>query len=177
VVQRTDEEIARPIVCIVSDVDGVLTDGRIVLDNQGVETKSFHTRDGLGIKLWQQAGYQFGLLTSRNSQIVKLRAAELKIGMVRQGFEEKLPVLSEMLQQAELTLDQVCYVGDDLPDIPILQRVGLSVAVADAAPEVKAVAHWTLRTPGGQGAVRELIERLLKAKSRWEECIPQRPVG
>ena len=167
-----DIEIARPIRCILSDVDGVLTDGSIVWDNQGVETKMFFVRDGLGIKLWQRCGFTFGLVTARNSQIVKTRAAELGIEVVRQGFAEKLPAARDVMQQLGLTPEEVCYIGDDLPDLPVMYEVGLAVAVADASTEVRDAAKWVMTARGGRGAVRELVERLLKAKGRWEDCLP-----
>lgn len=168
-----DTEIARPIKMILSDVDGVMTDGRIILDNAGVESKEFHVRDGQGIKLWQQAGFAFGILTSRTSQIVKLRAKELGITIVRQGFEEKLPAAREIFIAQGFDPSEVCYIGDDLPDLPVMLEVGLSVAVNDAVAEVKSAANWTLNTPGGHGALRELTERLLKAKGLWEDFIPR----
>ncbi len=169
-----DTEIAKPIRLILSDVDGVLTDGSITIDNAGVESKSFYVRDGHAIKIWKKAGFEFGLLTARNSQIVKLRAAELGITLVRQGFAEKLPAAREMIQLAGVQMHEVCYIGDDLPDLAVMYEVGLSATVADAAPEVKQSAKWTMNAPGGRGAVRELIERLLKAKSRWEDFVPNR---
>jgi len=158
---------------ILSDVDGVMTDGSIIIDNSGVETKSFHVRDGLGIKLWQQAGFMFGILTSRNSRIVKLRAAELGISILRQGFDEKLVAAREIFATQGIQPSEVCYIGDDLPDLPVMLEVGLSVAVSDAVAEVRSTAKWVLATPGGHGAIRELIERLLKAKGRWEDCVPR----
>lgn len=163
-----DIEVARPIRLILSDVDGVLTDGSITIDNSGVESKTFYVRDGLAIKLWQRCGFQFGIITSRNSQIVKLRAAELNIEIVRQGALEKLSIAREILGQLAIERHEVCYIGDDLPDIPIMCEVALPVAVADAAHEVCHVAKWTTEQPGGRGAVREVIERLLKAKGSWD---------
>jgi len=164
-------DLCRRVELILSDVDGVLTDGGIWYDNQGVELKGFHIRDGLGIKLWQQAGFQFGLLTARTSHIVKLRAAELGIDLVRQGFEEKLPVTQEILSEIGLTPPQVCYIGDDLTDLSVIRAMGLGVAVADAATEVRAAASYVTRLPGGRGAVREVVETILKAKGRWEDAI------
>jgi YrbI family 3-deoxy-D-manno-octulosonate 8-phosphate phosphatase len=166
----------RGIELILSDVDGVLTDGGVWYDNQGVESKQFHIRDGLGIKLWQRAGFRFGILTARTSHIVKLRAAELGIEIVRQGFEMKLPVAQELIRELGLTPPQVCFIGDDLADLPVIRHVGLGVAVADAAAEVRAAAGYITKTPGGRGAVRELVETILKAKSRWDDVI-QRYVG
>ncbi len=175
-VANKDIDIARPIRCILSDVDGVLTDGSIIWDNQGVETKLFYVRDGLGIKLWQRCGFTFGLITARNSQIVKTRATELGIEVVRQGSSEKLSAAREVMQQLKLAPSEVCYIGDDLPDLPVMYEVGLAVAVADASNEVREAAKWIMATRGGRGAVRELVERLLKAKGRWEDCLPTKPV-
>jgi len=167
----TLEDRSRKIELILSDVDGVLTDGAIGFDNAGIELKTFHVRDGLGIKLWQRAGYKFGVLTARTSHIVKLRAAELKIEIVRQGLEEKLPAVKELLRELKLTPSQMCYVGDDLPDLPLLRFAGVGVAVADAAPELREAALYVTQLPGGRGAVREIIEVLLKAKNRWEDLV------
>lgn len=167
-----DFEIAKPIRLILSDVDGVLTDGSITIDNAGIESKTFHVRDGLGIKLWQRQQFQFGLLSARNSQIVKMRAAELGIELVRQGFRDKLPIARELLQTLGIQPAEVCFIGDDLPDLPLMAEVGLPVAVADAVPEVCNAALWVTQLPGGKGAVRELIERLLKAKGLWEPDLP-----
>jgi YrbI family 3-deoxy-D-manno-octulosonate 8-phosphate phosphatase len=164
-------EQCRRVELILSDVDGVLTDGGILFDNQGIEIKKFHIRDGLGIKLWQRAGFKFGILTARTSQIVKVRAGELGIDIVRQGFETKLPVAQEILRELHLAPEQCCYIGDDLTDLPVIRHVGLGVAVADAASEVQAAAGHVTKLPGGQGAVREVVELVLKAKSRWDDLI------
>lgn len=172
-----DLEIAKRIRLILSDVDGVLTDGSITIDNAGVESKTFYVRDGLAIKLWQRCDFQFGIITARNSQIVKLRAAELNIDIVRQGATDKLPVARQIIAQLGLEPQQVCYIGDDLPDIPVMREVGLPIAVADAASEVRDVAKWTTQLPGGRGAVREAIERLLRATGGWDACIPAHAVG
>ena len=161
---------------ILSDVDGVLTDGGIFFDNEGIETKKFDVRDGFGIQLWQRAGYKFGILTSRTSHIVKVRADELQIEIVRQGFADKLPVAREIITQLALDAQQVCYIGDDLSDLPVIHHVGLGVAVTDAADDIKDRAHYVTRRGGGQGAVRETIELILKAQKRWEDLI-QRYTG
>lgn len=170
----SDDEVAKPIRLILSDVDGVLTDGMITIDNAGVESKSFYVRDGHGIKLWRKAGFEFGLLTARNSQVVKLRAQELGIQWVRQGFADKLPAAREMMQAIGVEPKEVCYIGDDLPDMAVMANVGLAITVADAAHEVKQLARWVMKSPGGRGAVRELIERILRAKGRWEDLVPSR---
>lgn len=156
---------------ILSDVDGVMTDGRVVVDNRGIEAKRFHIRDGLGVRLWQRAGYRFGLVTGRTSQIVRLRAAELGIDIVRQGIDEKLPVALQIAAELGLGMEHVCYIGDDLPDVPLLRTVGLGIAVADAAEEVCRVAHHTTRLAGGWGAVRETVELILKTQNRWDDLI------
>ena len=166
---RTDHEIADPIRCILSDVDGVMTDGRIIYDNAGIETKRFHVHDGLGIKLWQKSGYGFGILTSRTSKIVERRADELGIEQVRQGYEQKRNAAIEMIAEMGFEPGQVCYVGDDLPDIPVMKQVALAVAPADASTDACNAAYWILKSRGGEGVVRELVERLLRAKRRWEE--------
>jgi YrbI family 3-deoxy-D-manno-octulosonate 8-phosphate phosphatase len=156
---------------ILADVDGVLTDGGIVFDNQGIESKKFHVRDGLGIKLWRRAGYKFGVLTARNSHIVKVRANELGVDIVRQGFEDKLAKALEVIHECKLSPEQVCFIGDDLPDLPVMQRVGYGAAVADAVKEVRDSADYVTRVAGGHGAVREVIEVVLKAKLQWEDLI------
>ncbi|MCA9264139.1 MAG: HAD hydrolase family protein [Planctomycetales bacterium] len=156
---------------ILSDVDGVLTDGSIIFDNQGIESKAFHVRDGLGIKLWMRAGYEFGLITSRTSHIVKVRAGELGVSILRQGFSDKLPVVKEIASAAGMSLNRVCYIGDDLPDLAVIRAVGLGVAVADAAAEVRAAAHFVATQNGGRGAVRETVEQILKSKKRWEDVV------
>jgi 3-deoxy-D-manno-octulosonate 8-phosphate phosphatase (KDO 8-P phosphatase) len=156
---------------ILSDVDGVLTDGGIVFDNQGIETKRFHVRDGLGIRLWRQAGFKFGIITSRTSQIVRMRAAELGIDVVRQGFSDKLPAAQDVARELNVSPEQVCYIGDDLPDLPPIRWAGLGVAVADGAAEVRAAAAYVTNAGGGHAAVRETVEIILKSKVRWEDLI------
>ncbi len=158
---------------ILSDVDGVLTDGRIVFDNQGIESKRFHVRDGVGVKLWQKAGYRFGLITSRSSHIVKTRAAELGIELVRQGTRDKLTAMQQILDEFGLQPGQVCYIGDDLPDLAVVETVGLGVAVADACDELRQTADYVTVLAGGQGAVRETIELILKAQRLWDDLIQE----
>ena len=165
------EQRCQEVELVLSDVDGVLTGGQIIFNNQGIETKQFHIRDGLGIKLWQRAGYKFGLITGRSSHIVKLRAAELGVEIVRQTAEDKLPIAQETYNQLGLQPRQVCYIGDDLPDLPVMHAVGLAVAVADACAEVRQAAHFVTQARGGEGAVRETIEMILKAQHRWDDLI------
>ncbi|MCC6492650.1 MAG: HAD hydrolase family protein [Pirellulales bacterium] len=156
---------------LLTDVDGVLTDGGVILDNQGIESKCFSIRDGLGIRLWQHAGGQAGIITSRSSQVVKLRAAELDLEIVRQGVKEKLPEVQAIAASLRLRPEQIAYVGDDLPDLPSIRYAGLGVAVADAPEELRAAAHYVTSVPGGRGAVREVVELLLKNTGRWESVI------
>lgn len=165
------EQRCQDIELVLADVDGVLTPGQIVFNNQGIESKQFHIRDGLGIRLWQRAGYKFGLITGRSSHIVKIRAAELDVEIVRQTAEDKLPVAQEILAKLGLQPHQACYIGDDLPDLPVLKAVGLGVAVADACQEVRDAAHFVTQLGGGRGAVRETLEMILKAQRRWDDLI------
>ncbi len=163
--------LAKPIELMLSDVDGVLTDGCITLDNRGIETKRFNNQDGMGVRLWQKAGYPFGLITLRSSHVVKLRSEELDIKIVRQGAGDKLAVFHEILDELNLQAEQACYLGDDLPDLPVVRAAGLGVAVADACAELREAADYVTSAPGGQGAVRETIERILKTQRRWDDVI------
>jgi 3-deoxy-D-manno-octulosonate 8-phosphate phosphatase (KDO 8-P phosphatase) len=165
------DERCRRVELMLSDVDGVLTDGGVVLDSQGVETKRFHIRDGMGIRLWQQAGHPFGLITLRNSPVVRLRAAELGIEIIQQGIGNKLAAVQHILQQQRLSPEQACFIGDDLPDLPAMRAVGLGVAVADACGELRQAAHYVTKFNGGTGAVREVIELILQAQGRWSQVI------
>ena len=153
---------AKKIKLILLDVDGVLTDGRIIYDAKGVEIKAFHVRDGHGIKLAQKAGITIGIITGRNSEVVNIRARELGITEVHQGALEKITTYDGILERYGLSDDQVAFVGDDVVDVGIFRRVGLAVAVADADPEVKRFVHMTTRAEGGRGAVREFINLVLK---------------
>ena len=146
------------------DVDGVLTDGRIMLDHRGNEWKAFDVKDGQGIKSLQNAGVEVGIITSRSSPVVAHRASELGIDILYQGAASKLEAYREILRTLGLTDEQVAYVGDDLVDLPLLQRVGFSAAVADAVAEVVACVDYVAERPGGRGAVREICELLLKAR-------------
>ncbi len=164
---RSDEEIARPIRCILSDVDGVMTDGKIIFDSAGAESKQFHVRDGLGVKRWMRSGFQFAIITGRDSPVVQRRAEELGVEAVFQGIDDKLATATALLERWRISLAETCYIGDDLPDVPVMRRAGLAVAPADAATDARDAADWILSCHGGQGAVRELTERLLRAKDCW----------
>ena len=156
---------------ILCDVDGVLTDGGIVFNNEGIETKQFHVHDGLGVKLWRRTGGKFGLLTARVSHIVKLRAGELGIDVLRQGFEDKLPAAQQLFSELQMDPAHVCYIGDDLPDLPVIRNVGLGIAVADAVDDVRQAAHYVTERGGGTGAVRESVELILRTKGLWDGLV------
>jgi 3-deoxy-D-manno-octulosonate 8-phosphate phosphatase (KDO 8-P phosphatase) len=150
------------------DVDGVLTDGRILIQADGTESKQFSIRDGTGVVWAQRAGLTVGLLSGRHSPATTLRAAQLGIGIVRQLAVDKLQVFTEVLEHEHLQADQAAFMGDDLLDLPVLARAGLSAAPADAVPEVTARVDWVSSRAGGDGAARELIEVVLRAQGKWE---------
>jgi 3-deoxy-D-manno-octulosonate 8-phosphate phosphatase (KDO 8-P phosphatase) len=156
---------------LVLDVDGVLTDGRIIYDDQGRESKSFNVHDGAGLKYWHRAGKRSALLTGRQSSIVDRRGAELGVHAVRQGALVKLPVFHEILAALGVGPQHVAYMGDDLPDIPPMRESGLAITVADAVDETKAISDWVAPQRGGEGAVRWAIERLLRASGQWAAIV------
>ena len=162
------EERAARIKLLLMDCDGVLTDGRVWLFDDGQEQKGFHTRDGLGISLWHRAGLKSGIISGRKSSAVQRRAHELGMAFVVQGVVEKVGAFTKTLAEAGVTNDEVAFIGDDLNDIPLMLRSGFGVAVADAAPEARERAHYVTKLPGGYGAVREVIELILKAQGRWK---------
>ena len=161
----------RAVELLVSDVDGVMTDGRIIYDNQGIETKQFHVRDGVAVKLWQKSGNRFAIITQRSSHAVKIRASELDVSFVRQAAADKIVTMNEIATELGLKFSQIAYIGDDLPDLPVLRAVGLGVAVADAAREVREAADFVTSLPGGRGAVRETVEMILRNQQRWEDLV------
>jgi len=162
---------ARKIELLLLDVDGVLTDGSVIYADDGSETKRFHVRDGSGLKLWRNAGKRAAILSGRQSAAVVRRAQELDIDPLYQGRSDKLLAFGELLAALGLRPDQVCAIGDDLPDLPVLVRSGLAVAVADACPEVRQAAHYVTALPGGCGAVRDAIEWLLKTRGEWDGLV------
>jgi 3-deoxy-D-manno-octulosonate 8-phosphate phosphatase (KDO 8-P phosphatase) len=153
------------------DCDGVLTDGGVTWSDDGVELKTFHIRDGLGIRGWQRAGGRTGIITGRSSRIVERRAAELGIEFVRQGVDDKFTVAESIIRECGLTWEQTAYMGDDLPDLPVVTRCGVGAAVADACVELRAAAAVVTSLPGGRGAVRELVERMLRARGGWDRIV------
>lgn len=168
---KTLRERCSGIELLIVDVDGVLTAGGIAYGSPEVEIKEFHVRDGSGLHLWHRAGKRTGLITGRRSPLVERRAAELAIGFVIQGASEKQPAFRRLLAEAGVGVEAVCYIGDDVPDVPPLRQCGLAVAVADACPEVRAAAHYITQTPGGRGAARETIELILRCQGRWPEFV------
>jgi 3-deoxy-D-manno-octulosonate 8-phosphate phosphatase (KDO 8-P phosphatase) len=168
---KTLRERCAAIELLIVDVDGVLTSGGIVYGDPELEIKRFHVRDGSGLKMWHRAGKRTALLTGRSSPLVARRAAELGIAFVVQGATEKLPAYRRLLDEAGTVDEAVCYVGDDLPDVPPLSTCGLVVAVADACPEARHVAHYITRAQGGRGAVREIIEWILRCQGCWNGLV------
>ena len=174
---------ARKIKLFLMDVDGTLTDGGVCLISSTsadtssepvvTEMKVFNAQDGQGLSLAHTMGIQTGFITGRKSPAVAQRAKELKVTFVYLGQATKTVAFEECMQKAGVTEDEVAYMGDDLPDIPLAKRAGLAVCVADGVPELKAICHFTTRKLAGRGTAREVIELILKAQGRWEEAIPQ----
>jgi len=160
---------ASRITTLILDIDGVLTDGRIVLADYGDELKFFDVQDGAGLIFWNRAGLRAAIITARTSRLAKRRAKEMRIDLLVQGALMKLPAYEKILKRWQLSDDQVCAIGDDLMELPLLRRAGLAVAVPNARDEVKCAAHYVTKTPGGKGAVREVIDAILKAKGLWDQ--------
>ncbi len=164
------EERMKRIRLLVLDVDGVLTDGGIYMGPDGEAMKRFDIKDGLGIALWHRAGGMTAILTGRSSRIVENRAKELHISVVRQGCVDKRTAYEELKAELKISDEEIAYIGDDIIDLPVMKRVGLPVAVADAVPEVRAVACIVAAHKGGRGAIRETVELILRAQGRFEEA-------
>jgi 3-deoxy-D-manno-octulosonate 8-phosphate phosphatase (KDO 8-P phosphatase) len=156
---------------ILLDSDGVLTDGSITICSDGSEIRSFHVHDGFGIRLARKAGLTLGIVSGRASPVLERRASELGITEVHQRVLDKAGFLDEMLERLDMSMEQVCFIGDDLIDLSVMRRVGFSAAPSDAQPAVREAAHYVAERAGGRGAVREVIELLLRASGRWEEAL------
>ncbi len=156
---------------LILDCDGVLTDGGIIRDDNGQQIKRFHVRDGAGIVFWKRLNKDLAIITGKESEVVNHRAAELGITHVFQNVANKLEAYTELLEELGISDEHVAYVGDDLPDLPVMRRVAYPIAVADAAEEVRAVAKYTTKFPGGYGAVRDAIEHLCKEMNLWEKVL------
>jgi 3-deoxy-D-manno-octulosonate 8-phosphate phosphatase (KDO 8-P phosphatase) len=165
------EKRAARVKLLLMDCDGVLTDGRITLVGEADEQKSFHTRDGHGLVLLHRAGLSSGIISGNSSSSVERRARDLGITYVRQGTWNKIVDFEEVLKEAGVEESETAYIGDDVTDIPLMQRVGLAVAVSEATLETCAVAHYVTKLPGGFGAVREVTDLILKAQGRWAELM------
>lgn len=157
----------RKIKLLLLDVDGIMTDGRIIYDNNGGETKAFDVKDGHGLKLIQRAGIRVGIITGRQSAIVARRAEELGIEILYQGAKDKLLPFKEILQKHSLDPSEVAYMGDDVVDLPVMKKVGFSATVADAVEDIKPFVDYVTERPGGRGAVREVCDYLLKSAGLW----------
>lgn len=153
------------------DVDGVLTDGGIAIDDAGHETKRFHVRDGAAMRMWSRLGLEIAVITGRNGMALRHRLRELGVRHVVAGSKEKGSSFDGLLAELGVVPAQVAMIGDDLPDLPILRRCGLPIAVRDASQEVLDLARFVTARPGGSGAVREAVEHILKAQGRWEEAV------
>jgi 3-deoxy-D-manno-octulosonate 8-phosphate phosphatase (KDO 8-P phosphatase) len=166
------EEWAAKIKLLILDVDGVLTDGRIIMNDRGEEIKCFHVKDGHGLRLLMNAGIHVVIITGRKSKTVEHRARDLGIREVYQSVKDKESLTKELIQNKKMDKEQVCCVGDDLPDLPMFNQVGISIAVADACPELLKKADLVTKKRGGKGAVREVCELILKAQGKWPNSSP-----
>lgn len=164
-------ESAKKIKLLLLDVDGVLTDGRLYYGNSGEEMKAFNIQDGLGIKLLQQGNVQVGIITGRVSALLQRRADELGISPVVQGREDKLTALNELLQTMDISLDEIAFMGDDLPDLAVIRRVGLGITPANGSATLAQQAHWQTTLRGGDGAVREVAEMILGAQGSLDSIL------
>lgn len=156
---------------ILTDVDGVWTDGKIIYSDQNVETKTFNVRDGLGVRLALRSGLQIGVITGRQSAMVARRSSELGIEHVIQDAANKVEEAEKLLGTLGVSWREVCYIGDDLPDLGAMKKAAISAAPADAVAEILAVANWRLSSAGGNGAFRELVERLLVERREWDALV------
>ena len=166
------EEWAAKTKLLILDVDGVLTDGRIIMSDRGEEIKCFNVKDGHGLRLLMDAGINVAIITGRKSKTVEHRTRDLGIREVYQGVKDKEALAKELIQHKKLDKEQVCCMGDDLPDLPMFNQVGISIAVADACPELLTEADFVTKNRGGKGAVREVCELILKAHGKWPDTGP-----
>ena len=162
---------AKNIKLVILDVDGVMTDGRIVIDDNGVETRNFDIKDGMGVVVMMMRGVDVAIITSKKSGAVRHRAEELKIKRFHEGIRKKTEPYEEMLKEMGISDAEVAYVGDDLVDLSMMKRVGLPIAVNDAVEDVKQHAAYVTRARGGYGAVREVAEMILKAQDKWDKVL------
>lgn len=167
-IKKTDLE---QIKLLAMDVDGVLTDGNILIGPEGMELKSFNLLDGHGIKMWHRAGFKTAIISGRESISTTQRAVEMEISFLFQPFPQKIAAFEKLISESRLEPKNIAYIGDDVLDIPLLRRAGFAVAVANAVDEVKSVSHYVTSRNGGNGAVREVIEYILKNTGKWTELM------
>ena len=164
-------EKAKKVRMVLVDVDGILTDGGLFLGNNNIELKRFNSQDGLGITIARMAGIKVGIITGRESDLVAVRAKELKMDYISQGhFDKRIP-LKEIVENNNVEYDEIAYIGDDILDIPVLKMVGFSATAGNGVPEVKEIVDYVSKNSGGNGAVRDIIEFILKSQNKWEETI------
>jgi 3-deoxy-D-manno-octulosonate 8-phosphate phosphatase (KDO 8-P phosphatase) len=162
-------ERAKRVKLLITDIDGVMTDGRIVYSIYGDELKFFDVTDGFGIALLNRAGIKTAIITAKKSKIVKMRGRDMKVARVYAGFADKLVPFNDALKRFKVAPEEVCFIGDDLIDLPVLRKVGFAVSVPQAVEEVKVAAHFVTTRPGGRGAVREICDLILKSQDKWGE--------
>lgn len=162
---------AKQISLAIFDVDGVMTDGGLYLDDNGIESKRFHARDGLGLRMLQNSGVELAIITGRTSGVVTHRSAELDIKHVYQGRKDKLPAFEELCAATGKSPHEIAYMGDDIVDLPVMRRVGLALTVPGACQEIAGIAHWVSTASGGNGAAREACEFILRAKGQYDSAI------
>ena len=167
----TIKQRAKKVRMLILDVDGVMTDGRIIYDSRGNELKCFNVLDGMGLALLGQAKIKVALITAKGSKAVLRRARDIGAVEVKRNAIDKLTALSQILRKYKLSNKDICFIGDDLVDLPLIKRAGLAVAVAGACAEVKRAAHYITKTEGGKGAVREVIEVILRSQNSWRRVI------
>jgi 3-deoxy-D-manno-octulosonate 8-phosphate phosphatase (KDO 8-P phosphatase) len=163
-------ERARRVKILITDIDGVMTDGRIIYSIYGDELKFFDVTDGFGISLLSKVGIKTVIMTAKKSRIVKQRGKDLKVARVYAGFLDKLIPFNDLLKRFKVTAEEICFIGDDLIDFPVLKRVGFAVSVPNAVEEVKAAAHYITTRHGGRGAVREVCDLILKSQDKWGDA-------
>ena len=169
--QATAQDKARDIKLIIFDVDGILTNGHLYYSDDGIGMKAFHVHDGVGIKLLQAGGIEVGIITAHQSNMIDQRMEDLGIKYVYKGYRDKRPAYNDMLMNLNITPKNVCYVGDDLPDLPLMMQSRLGITVPNAVREVKQRACWRTDAQGGQGAVREIAEMILTAQNKYDDIL------
>lgn len=166
---RTVKQRAKRVKMLILDIDGVMTDGRIIYDDRGRSLKCFNVLDGMGLVLLGLAKIKVALISARGSRAVLRRAREIGAVEVKQNFPDKLKALGQILKKYKLANRDICFIGDDLPDLPVIKRAGFAVAVPNGCPEAKRAAHYVTKKEGGKGAVREVIEIILRAQNKWRK--------